>query len=63
MSDNDREHSDATSAKAEDGKAAAHPVSDGDVETEEPKPPKAGLLKKIQTKLNLDLPTVLLMFK
>ena len=62
MSDTDRKHSDAT-AKAEGGQTAAEAVRDGRAEADEPKPPKAGLFKRIQAKLNLDVPTLLLMLK
>jgi hypothetical protein len=63
MSDSDRGRSDTTTPKAEDGKAATAAAGDSNVDVEEPKPPKASLLKKIQTKLNLDVPTLLLMLK
>ena len=63
MSDIDREHSDTTT-KAEDGQATADGIHNSNVEDDElPKAPKVGLLKKIQTKLDLDAPTLLLMFK
>ncbi|KAJ9604339.1 hypothetical protein H2200_011173 [Cladophialophora chaetospira] len=62
MSDTDREHSDTTT-KAGDGGAVADKAGNGHADAEETKPPKVGLLKRLQTKLNLDLPTVLLMFK
>jgi hypothetical protein len=62
MADTDREHADAV-PEAENGKTAPDTTSNGNVDFDEPKPPKPSLLKKIQTKLGLDVPTVLLMLK
>ncbi|ETI21519.1 hypothetical protein G647_07866 [Cladophialophora carrionii CBS 160.54] len=63
MSDADRAHSDPATPGAEDGKTATTRAGDSNVEVEDTKPPNAGFLRKIQKKLNLDLPTLLLMLK
>ncbi|KIY04117.1 uncharacterized protein Z520_00809 [Fonsecaea multimorphosa CBS 102226] len=47
----------------EDNKAATGKTRDAGPDVQEAAPPKPGLLKKIQTKLNLDVPTLLLMLK
>ncbi|KIW33378.1 uncharacterized protein PV07_00235 [Cladophialophora immunda] len=61
MSEVDNRHSDTT-APEEDSKAATDMARDvgAGVEAAQPKP---GLFKKIRTKLNLDVPTLLLMLK
>ena len=63
MSDTEREHSDSMT-KAESSKDTLEAGQHGGFEAEEQqKPVKVGLLKKIQTKLSLDVPTSLLMLK
>lgn len=52
-----------STTKTEDSKPVASAVPDDPADTKEPAPPKPSFLKKIQTKLGLDVPTVLLMLK
>lgn len=62
MAGTDMDHSDTTT-KTDDSKPASSAVTDNHVDAQEPTPPKPSLLKKMQTKLGLDVPTVLLMLK
>jgi hypothetical protein len=64
MSDTEREHSDASPAKV-NGIKGTSPTADGanDTGNDERPSQKPSFLKRLQTKLNLDLPSSLLMLK
>jgi hypothetical protein len=62
MAANHRDAAEAT-MKAEDGQPQGDETSNVHHQPQEQSPPKPGLLKKIWTKLDLDGPTILIMFK